>query len=170
MLGPVRITREHDECTACCKYKDHADHGFLYFRPVLLRPGEQQRAGECRKQRRALNAPPLRFETEPISAYDSQSRDLRDGEIDEYDATAQHLNAKRHVSCGNENTSEERRPEDVNINRAGIHLATATKRSIVSSNKPKRSFALSVPPTVNGSITAGILACCDNHSTARGSL
>src|SRR5207302_950109 len=52
----------------------------------------------------------------------------------------------------------------------GDHLFAASRRSIVSSNSPKRSFAFGVPPTVKGSGTTGIFARWERNCAAPGLL
>ena len=52
---------------------------------------------------------------------------------------------------------------------ARVNLGCSTSRSTVSSNRPNRSVARSLPPTVKGSTTAGTPICCATNSEARGS-
>ena len=100
----------------------------------------------------------------------AEARDLRDGQVDEDDAAIQHLHAQGHVAGEHQQAREQRGPEDRNVDGAPVHLAfaAASRRATVSSNSPKRSFAASSPPTVNGSFTAGTPALVDSHSEARG--
>src|SRR5262249_12449131 len=99
-----------------------------------------------------------------------ETRDLRHCGIDEDDAALEHLHAERHVRRRDQQPGDERRPEDSEARRVQIHLITASRRAIVSSNRPNRSFALSVPPTVNGIIVVAMPVRSDRNSAARGSL
>ena len=118
---------------------------------------------------RDSQAPPFHV-NRPLGSRRRLPGDLRDREIDEHDAAIQHLDAERHMRRGHEQAGDERRPKDAEIDRRRVHLGTASKRARVSSNRPKRSFARPVPPTVKGRVTAGILARSDSHCAARGSL
>jgi hypothetical protein len=105
--------------------------GFLHLRPVLLGPGEEQRAGERRGERRRLHAQPVRLEAEPVGEDHAQPRDLRHREIDEDDAAREHLDAERRVRRDDQQPGDERRPENAEVERA--HFAAASSRSSVSS-------------------------------------
>jgi hypothetical protein len=51
----------------------------------------------------------------------------------------------------------------------GSRLIAASKRRMVSSNRPNKSFARSVPPIVVGRTTTGMWVRSDNQFAARGS-
>src|SRR5207245_11493565 len=93
--------------------------------------------------------------------------DLGHGEANEDDARLEHLDAERDVRGRDEPPRQKRGPYDAEIER---HLAIVSNRVIVSSYTPNKSFALSEPPTVKGTITEGIFARSASHSAARGSL
>ena len=103
---------------------------------------------------------------EVVGEYHADPRDLRHREIDENDAPFEHLHAERDVSRGDQQARDERGPQDAEARRVERHFAVASKRPMVSSNKPNRSFALSVPPTVKGIITVGMLALLERNSAA----
>jgi len=95
--------------------------------------------------------------------------DLRDGQVDEDDAAVQHLHAQGDVGGEHQQPGDERRPQDAPVERAPVHRVppAATSRATVSSKRPKRSFAASLPPTVNGIFTAAMPAFLLSHSDAR---
>src|SRR5205807_119074 len=108
----------------------------------------------------------MRRPPEPVREDDTASGDLRHSQIDEDNATIEHLNAERHMSGGDEEPSNQRRPYDAQVRSRGAHFVTASSRAKVSSYNPNRSFARSVPPTVYGNITDGILARSAINSAA----
>ena len=71
----------------------------------------------------------------------------------------QHLRAERHVGRQHQQAGEERRQQDRRDRSRDqlISRAVQQQRRRVLSNRPNRSLALSLPPTVNGSTTAGML-------------
>src|SRR3977135_13559 len=78
--------------------------------------------------------------------------------------------AERDGGRGDQQTRDERGPQDAEARRVERHFTVASSRPMVSSNTPNRSFALSVPPTVKGIITAGMLALVERNSAACGLL
>ena len=83
---------------------------------------------------------------------------------------AQHLLAERHVRDHDQEARDQRRPEDAEIGAEKVHLTAASSLLIVSSKRPKRSFASGVPPTENGSTTTGAWTRSDSQLAAFGSL
>src|SRR5205814_537107 len=81
-----------------------------------------------------------------------------DRKVNEDDAALEHLHAQRHVRRRDEQAGDECRPKDLPFGRAHAHRATLSSRSIVSSNRPNRSLALSLPPTVKGRGTTAMPA------------
>ncbi len=167
MLASMHVARKEKYAARRTQDEGDADHRFLDVRPVTLGPGEQQRAGERRRERGDLDGRTLRLESELIGEQDSATRDLRDREVDEHDAAREHLGAQRNVRGGHENSCDERRQEDRNLDGRQIHCCPLRSRAIVSSNRPYRSLAASSPPTVNGSMTALIFARSAIHCEAR---
>src|SRR6478672_4759913 len=167
MLGPVRIHGEEQDGRIGRKDERDTDHRLLHFGPQLFGPVKEERAGERRSKGGSLNRDALRLVAEPVRENHPEPCDLRHREIDEHDAAIQHLDAERRVCCRHQEPRGERRPENAGIDG---HLAIARRRASVSSYRLKRSFACSVPPTVYGRTTAGILARLASHSAGRGSL
>src|SRR6185295_2684363 len=135
-----------------------------------LRPRKEERAGERSDERRDLHRPALRLQAEAVGEDHAQARDLSDGEVDEHDAAAQHLYAERSMRGRDQQPRGKCGSEYRRVYRREVHRGTASSRASVSSKSPKRSCALSLPPTVNASATAGIFARSESHSAARGSL
>src|SRR6185369_1797719 len=167
MLGAVRIRGEEQDRRIGRKDERDPDHRLLHVGPQLFSPVEEERAGERRGQGGSLNRDALRLVAETVREDHPEPRDLRYREIDEHDATIEHLDAERRVGRRDEEPRDQRCPENSGIDG---HLAIARRRASVSSYRPKRSFACSVPPTVYGRTTAGILARSASHSAGRGSL
>ena len=80
---------------------------------------------------------------------------------------SEHLHAERHVRGRHQQARDERGPEDRPVERGPAHAVALRSRAMVSSKSPKRSFAPSVPPTVNGNATALIFARSAIHCDAR---
>src|SRR5919202_3982730 len=106
----------------------------------------------------------MRFPPEPVGGDDTETGNLRNGEIDEDDPTLEHLYAERHVRGRDEESRSERGPKNAEVDRRGSHFATASRRARVSSYRPKRSLARSVPPTVYGRTTTGMRARSASNS------
>src|ERR1051325_766622 len=94
---------------------------------------------------------------------------LRHCGVDEADAAPQHLDAERRVRRGDEQSREQRRPDDVESGGIETHCSGVSSRATRSSKYPKRSFARSDPPTVKGSITLGMPVRCERNCAAFGS-
>src|SRR5258705_466749 len=107
---------------------------------------------------------------EVVGEDDTHPGDLRHREVDENDAPLEHLHAERDVGGSDQQARDERGPQDAEARSVERHLTMASSRPMVSSNNPNRSFALSVPPTVKGIITAGMLALIERNSAACGLL
>src|SRR5581483_2460078 len=157
-------------CGARCDDEHDADDRFLDLRPAPLGPGEERCREKRRAERRYLHRVARRWPAEVVGSDDAERGDLRDGKVDEDDAPLEHLHAERDVRRGDEQARDERGPQDAELGGTDAHFTVFSKRSIVSSNSPKRSFARSVPPTVKGSITLGILVLSDRNCAAPGLL
>src|SRR5262249_23782213 len=103
---------------------------------------------------------------EGMSEDHAQAGYLGHRKVDEDDAARKHLHAQWNVGRRHEQAGDERRPQDAEARRVERHFNAPSKRWIVSSNNPKRSLALSVPPTVKGTITVGILARLERNCAA----
>src|SRR5262249_38838841 len=99
-----------------------------------------------------------------------QACDLGHGEVNEHDAAREHLHAEGHVSRGDEQAGDKRRPQNPEACRIRGHFSAPSRGPIMSSEKPNRSLALSVPPTVKGSITIGIFERSERNRAAWGLL
>ncbi len=169
MLATVRVVRQQQDARARCQHEQHADQRLLLLRHAVFGPGEQRGAEQRGTDRRRLHHQPLRAEPHGVGRDHAQARDLRDRQIDEHDAAVEHLPAQRHVRGQHQQPGEERQTEDREVERGGVHWVAASSRSSVSSNSENRSFARSLPPTVNGSLTTGTPAFCCSQFDGRGS-
>ena len=111
------------------------------------------RAAQRGGKRRDLHGHALGLEADAVGEQYAAPGDLRNRQIDEHDAAREHLHAERHVRQRDEESRDERRQQDGEIDRAGAHCEPFRSRAIVSSKSPYRSVARSSPPTVNGSTT-----------------
>ena len=114
----------------------------------------------------SLRAPPFDGQIEAVGRDHAETRDLRDGQIDEHDAARQHLLSERHMRDRDQHARDQRRPQDAEVGEQRVHFSAASSLLRVSSNNPNRSFASGVPPTENGSTTAG--ACTRSDSQFAG--
>ena len=134
MLSSARIVRKNEEFDARRDNEQHADESFLDLRPFLLGPGEGQRSQQSRGSCRNLNPPSLRFKTHRVGGRHTQTRHLRDGEIDEHNAARQNLLAQRHMGRKDQHPGEKCGKENAELNRAhGQPFAAASSRLMVSS-------------------------------------
>src|SRR6185295_8139639 len=136
--------------------------------PALLGPVKRKRAGKCSDERSDLYRGAARLEAEPIGEHHAQTGNLRHREIDEDNSAPEHLDAERRVSQRDQQPCSERRPHDAPLCGPGAHRAASRSRASVSSYRPNKSFARSVPPTVYGSSSTRIFARSAIHSAARG--
>ena len=93
------LRKIQDRCTGGDD-EHNPDHRLLNLRPTPFGPRQQHRAGKGRDERRDLHCGAGRLPAEVISVNDADPRDLRYGEIDEYDAALKHLqrqNARAYV-------------------------------------------------------------------------
>src|SRR5204862_4213325 len=97
---------------------------------------------------RDLHLPARRIDVHQAGADDAERRDLRDREVDEDDALAQHLRAERHMGGEYQHTSAEGRREDREIDRRPVHFAASSRIATLLSKRPNKSPALALPPTV----------------------
>jgi hypothetical protein len=148
MLAGMRIGREEQQRAGRRQHEHDADGRFLHVVPAAVGPREKQRSEQRRAQCTDLHRAALRLEARPAGEHDTDPCNLSNREIDEDDAAIQHLNAQWNMRCGHENPGRERGPQDAPVEHGRTHGAAASSRAIVSSNKPKRSRAFSVPPTV----------------------
>ena len=176
MLAALRITGQQQDAGAGCEDEQHADQRFLLLRSAALGPGQQQSAEQRRADGSSLHRHPARGQPERHCGDHAQAGDLRDRQVDKDDAALEHLRTERHVGGQHQQPGEQRRPEDADIERVPVQdhglapaPAAASRRATVSSNRPNRSFAASLPPTVNGSFTTGIPEFLESHSEARAS-
>ena len=107
-------------------------------------------------ERRDLHRGALRLPAEAVGEDHAEPGDLRHREVDEHDAALEHLHAERHVRRGHEQAGDERRPQDAEARRrrASFQPPRAAARSCRRTSRTDPS-PCRVPPTVNGSITAG---------------
>src|SRR3954464_4177618 len=145
MLRTARIRGKKQDRRVGRNDERHADHRLLHVGPELFGPVEKERAGERRAQGRGLHRDALRLEAKPIGEDHPEARDLRHREVNEHDAAIQYLHAERRMRRGHEKSRDQRRPENVGIER---HFTMVRRRASVSSYSLNRSFASSVPPTV----------------------
>ena len=170
LLAAVRIVREQQDLCRGGEHEQHADQRLLHLRALALRPGEQQRAEQRGRDRGDLRHPAVKLQPGGFRRDHAERGNLCDREIDEHDATPQHLLAERHVRQRDEDAGDERRPQDAEGAGEVVHLPAASSRLMVSSKSPNRSLASGVPPTENGSTTTGTPIFRDSESAAFASL
>jgi hypothetical protein len=135
-----------------------------------LRPGQQPGAEQRRRDGGGLHRDAALGQAEGIGGDDAEAGDLGDREIDEDDAAVEHLLAERHVRRQHQQAGDQGRAEDAPVERAPVHVfgaAPASSRATVSSKRPNRSLAPSVPPTVNGTLTTAMPAFLPSQSDGR---
>ena len=173
MLAAVRVVGQHQNAGARSEHERHADQRLLLRAGAPLGPGQQRGAGECGAHGGRLHRHAAIGKAQRIGHDHPQPRHLCDGEVDEHDAAVEHLRAQRHVRGQHQQAGDQRQSEQAPVERVPVdsaHLAApaaASSRSTVSSNKPNKSFAPWLPPTVNGNRTAGMPAFFCSHSDGR---
>ena len=172
MLAAVRVAGEQQQSHARREDEEHADQRLLLLRRAPFGPSQQPGTEERRSDRGGLHGEAVLGDAERVGGDHAEPRDLRDREVDEDDAAIEHLHAERDVGREDEQPSDQGRAEDAPVEHAPVHglvPAAATRRPTVSSKRPNRSFAASLPPTVNGTLTIAMPAFFAIHSEGRGS-
>ncbi len=136
VFAAVHVACEQQDASGRSQHEGDADHRLLHLGPDALGPGQQQRPGERCRERRDLDRDALRLEPELVGEQHATAGDLRNGEIDEDDATRQHLRSERHMRRGHENAGDKRRQQYRKLGCREIHCAPLSRRAIVSSNRP----------------------------------
>ena len=71
------------------------DNGLLHLGPATFTPVQQQRTSQSRGKGGHLDRPVAGLPVKGMRGYHAESRDLRNGEIDEDDTARQHPAAER---------------------------------------------------------------------------
>jgi len=122
VLAAVRIAGQQQDACAGCQDEHHADQRFLLLRHATLGPSQQQRAELSRAQRRHLHLDAALGHSQRISGNHADPSDLRNRQIDEHNATVQHLSAQRHVGREHQEPSDHRRAKNAPLERAPVHF------------------------------------------------
>ncbi len=165
MLAAVDVARQQQHAAGRREHEHDADHRLLHVGEHALGPREKQRTAQRRGERGDLHGGAFRLEAQLVGEQHAAAGDLRDGQVDEHDAAREHLRAERHVSGRHQQPGGERRQQDRQVDGVEIHCAPFSRRAIVSSKSPYRSFASASPPTVNGNTTTLIFARSAIHAT-----
>ena len=161
MLAAVRVAGQQQDAGAGREDEHHADQRLLLLRRAPLGPGQQQ-ARRAAPRRRPRPAPPCRLRASParrramtpspaICAIARSMKTMPRSSTCMPSGTWVASTSRPAMKAG------PRMPQSSAL-QFMCGAAAASRRATVSSNRPNRSFAPSVPPTVNGSFTAGMPA------------
>ncbi len=137
------------------QHEEGADQRLLNLREAALGPGEEQGAGDSSRSRGQLHPEAREVKVHPIGRDDTQAGDLGHCQIDEDDASRQHLASHGHVGRQHEDPRQHGGAQNREVEAVEIHFVASSRRLTMSSNMAKRSVAPSVLPTQWGS-TIGV--------------
>ncbi len=109
VFATVRIVGEQQDAAGSGEHEQYTDLGLLHVRPALFRPGQQGRTEQGRRCCGELGCKSLRIEFKHAGDDHAECRDLRQRQVDEHDAAAQDLGAKRHMRDQHQAASHEGR-------------------------------------------------------------
>ncbi len=107
IFAAMRVAGEQQDAERCGQHEHRPNDGFLDFRPAFLGPGQEQRTEQGSRQRGNLHGDALRFPTEEVGCNDADPGNLRNGDVDEYDAPVQHLDSQWSMGCGNQQARDQ---------------------------------------------------------------
>ena len=114
----MRVAGQDQDAGGGREHERDADDRFLYLRPAPVGPVQDAGRDQRGRYRRELHHPATRLPAHGVGGNHSESRDLRDGKVDEDDAAAQYFHAQRHVGAEYQQTRDERGKDDTQLELA----------------------------------------------------